>query len=47
MRGQGSFSQAEQAEYAGKKRQTRRDKFLAEMQQVVPPAFAGAGSGCG
>ena len=33
MRRQGSFSQAE---YAGKKRQTRRDKFLAEMEQVVP-----------
>ena len=30
---QGSFSQAE---YAGKKKQTRRDKFLAEMEQVVP-----------
>jgi transposase, IS5 family len=30
---QGSFSQAE---YAGKKKQTRRDKFLAEMGQVVP-----------
>src|SRR3954447_11014514 len=25
-----------EAEYAGKKRQTRRDKFLAEMEQVVP-----------
>ena len=25
-----------QAEYAGKKKQTRRDKFLAEMEQVVP-----------
>ena len=23
-------------EYAGKKRQTRREKFLGEMQQVVP-----------
>ena len=33
MRRQGSFSQAE---YAGKKRQTRRDKFLAEMEVVVP-----------
>ena len=33
MQRQGSFSQAE---YAGKKRQTRRDKFLAEMEQVVP-----------
>src|SRR5271169_329702 len=30
---QGSFSQAE---YAGKKRQTRRDRFLAEMEEVVP-----------
>src|SRR6185295_6534042 len=29
----GSFSQAE---YAGKKKQTRRDKFLAEMELVVP-----------
>src|SRR6202790_4784343 len=33
MQRQGSFSQAE---YAGKKRQTRRDKFLAEMERVVP-----------
>src|SRR5882672_8274720 len=33
MKRQGSFSQAE---YAGKKKQTRRDKFLAEMEQVVP-----------
>jgi transposase, IS5 family len=33
MQGQGSFSQAE---YAVKKRQTRRDKFLAEMEAVVP-----------
>lgn len=33
MQRQGSFSQAE---YAGKKKQTRRDKFLAEMEQVVP-----------
>ena len=33
MQQQGSFSQAE---YAGKKKQTRRDKFLAEMEQVVP-----------
>jgi IS5 family transposase len=33
MRVQGSFSQAE---YASKKKQTRRDKFLAEMDQVVP-----------
>ena len=30
---QGSFSQAE---YAGKKKRTRRDKFLAEMEMVVP-----------
>jgi IS5 family transposase len=30
---QGSFSQAE---YTSKKKQTRRDKFLAEMEQVVP-----------
>jgi len=33
MRRQGSFSQAE---YASKKKQTRRDKFLAEMEGVVP-----------
>ena len=33
MERQGSFSQAE---YAGKKKQTRRDKFLAEMEEVVP-----------
>lgn len=33
MQRQGSFSQAE---YAGKKRQTRRDRFLAEMERVVP-----------
>jgi IS5 family transposase len=33
MRRQGSFAQAE---YAGKKKQTRRDKFLAEMEAVVP-----------
>ena len=33
MQRQGSFSQAA---YAGKKKQTRRDKFLAEMEQVVP-----------
>ena len=33
MRRQGTFSQAE---YAAKKKQTRRDKFLAEMEQVVP-----------
>jgi transposase len=36
MQRQGSFSQAE---YDGKKKQTRRDRFLAEMEQVVPPAF--------
>src|SRR4051795_8538363 len=42
MQRQGSFSQVE---YTGKKKHTRRDKFLAEMEQVVPPAFAGAGSG--
>ena len=30
---QGSFLQAE---YASKKKQTRRDKFLAEMEQVLP-----------
>jgi len=33
MQRQGSFSQAE---YGAKKKQTRRDKFLAEMEQVVP-----------
>ena len=33
MRWQGSFAEAE---YAGKKKQTRRDKFLAEMERVVP-----------
>ena len=33
MQRQGSFSQAE---YAGKIKQTRRDKFLAEMEQVAP-----------
>ena len=33
MQRQGSFSQAE---YAGKKKQTRHDKFLAEMEQAVP-----------
>jgi IS5 family transposase len=33
MQRQGSFSHAE---YAGKKKQTRRDKFLADMEQVVP-----------
>src|SRR4029077_17842634 len=38
MQRQGSFSQAE---YAGKKKQTRRDKFLAEMEQGVPWARLG------
>jgi hypothetical protein len=33
MQRQGSFAETE---YAGKKKQTRRDKFLAEMEQVVP-----------
>jgi transposase, IS5 family len=33
MQRQGSFAQAE---YGGKKKQTRRDKFLAEMELVVP-----------
>jgi len=33
MQRQGSFSQAE---YAGKKKQARLDKFLAEMEQAVP-----------
>src|SRR6188474_1879519 len=33
MQRQGSFSEAE---YAGKKKQTRRDKFLSEMERVVP-----------
>ena len=33
MERQGSFSQAE---YTGKKKRTRRDKFLAEMELVVP-----------
>jgi IS5 family transposase len=33
MQRQGSFAEAE---YAGKKKQTRRDKFLADMEQVVP-----------
>jgi transposase, IS5 family len=33
MQRQGSFSQVE---YTGKKKPTRRDKFLAEMEQVVP-----------
>ena len=33
MQRQGSFAQAE---YGAKKKQTRRDKFLAEMEEVVP-----------
>jgi IS5 family transposase len=33
MQRQGSFAEAE---YAGKKKQTRRDKFLAEMERAVP-----------
>jgi IS5 family transposase len=33
MQHQGSFAEAE---YAGKKKQTRRDKFLADMEVVVP-----------
>src|SRR6186713_165974 len=33
MQRQGSFAEAE---YASKKKQTRRDKFLAEMEAVVP-----------
>src|SRR5918998_597694 len=33
MQRQGSFAEAE---YAGKKKQTRRDKFLAEMDRAVP-----------
>jgi transposase, IS5 family len=33
MQHQGSISQAE---YGAKKKQTRRDRFLAEMEQVVP-----------
>ena len=33
MHRQGSVAEAE---YAGKKKQTRRDKFLADMEQVVP-----------
>ena len=36
MQRQGSFSQAE---YGAKKKQTRRDRFLAEMEQVVPPSL--------
>ena len=46
-----SFSDAE---YAGKRKQTRREKFLAEMDKVVPwdellaliePAYPKAGKG--
>jgi transposase, IS5 family len=33
MQRQGSFAEAE---YGAKKKQTRRDKFLAEMEAVVP-----------
>jgi transposase, IS5 family len=33
MERQGSFAETE---YASKKKQTRRDKFLAEMEAVVP-----------
>jgi hypothetical protein len=33
MQRQGSFAEAE---YAGKEKQTRRDKFLAEMEAVMP-----------
>jgi hypothetical protein len=33
MQRQASFAQAE---YAQKKKQTRRDRFLAEMEQAVP-----------
>jgi transposase, IS5 family len=33
MQRQGSFSPAE---YAGQKKQPRRDKFLAEMERVAP-----------
>src|SRR5438132_460619 len=33
MQRQGSFSQAE---YAGKKKQTRRDRFVADMEVAVP-----------
>ena len=38
MQRQGSFSQAE---YAGKKKQTRRDKFLAEMERGGAVGAAG------
>jgi IS5 family transposase len=41
MQRQGSFLQAE---YARKKKPTRRDKFLAEMEAVVPWGAAGAAS---
>jgi transposase, IS5 family len=33
MQRQGSFVEVE---YAGKKKRTRRDRFLAEMERVVP-----------
>ena len=33
MQRQGSFAEAE---YGAKKKQTRRDKFLAEMERAVP-----------
>lgn len=33
MQRQGSFAETE---YAGRKKQTRRDKFLVEMEQAVP-----------
>ena len=33
MQRQGSFAEAE---YGAKKKQTKRDKFLAEMEKVVP-----------
>ena len=39
MQRQGSFLQAE---YACKKKPTRRDKFLAEMEEVVAVGAAGA-----
>ena len=42
MQRQGSFSQAE---YAGKKKQTRRDRFLAEMERVVPRLSPGQALG--
>src|ERR1041385_9016554 len=40
MQCQGSFAEAE---YAGKKKQTRRDKFLADMEAVVPWARLAGG----